>query len=137
MTDIQASGGATFLDNSLIMFGNQNSTGYHRNWDRNILLAGGAAGYFKTGQFVDYRQRGVTTKYAQPGILYNQLIITILKSMGFKDTNPYLKEYAKADLIVPLTAAESWWSTLRLDNGEHPHKDVIRESGNILPLIVK
>jgi hypothetical protein len=134
--DVDEGGGSTFLDNSLIMFGNQNSTGYHKNWDRNILLAGGAGGYFKTGQFVDYRQRGVSTNYGQPGILYNQLIITILKSMGIKDSNPYLKEYAKADLIVPPVGQE-WWSTLRKDNKEHPHKDVIRESGNVLPLIVK
>ena len=135
--DVDEGGGSTFLDNSLIMFGNTNSASVHRNWDRNILLAGGAGGYFKTGQFVDYRQPGVFANYGQPGILYNQLIITILKSMGIKDSNPYLNEYAKADLIVPSTAAENWWSTLRKDNGQHPHKDVIRESRNLLPLIVK
>ncbi len=134
--DVDEGSGSTFLDNSLIMFGNQNSTGYHKNWDRNILLAGGAGGFFKSGQFVDYRQRGVSTKYGQPGILYNQLIITILKAMGLKDSNPYLKEYAKADLIYAPPGSE-WWSTLRTDNNEHPHKDVIRESGNMLPLIVK
>ncbi len=135
--DVDEGGGLTFLDNSLIMFGNTNSADVHRNWDRNILLAGGAGGYFKTGQFVDYRQVGVSTNYGQPGILYNQLIITILKSMGIKDSNPYLQEYAKADLIVPSSVAEQWWSTLRKDNGQHPHKDVIHQSGNVLPLIVK
>lgn len=131
--DVPDGSGQTYLDNSLVLFGNQNTASVHKNWDRPILLAGSAGGFFKTGNFVDYRQPGVNTKYGRPGILYNQLMVSILRSMGVPSTDPMLKHYAYADLIVP-PSSQSWWSTL-MSNGEHPHKHLIKDGGKLLPVI--
>ena len=131
--DTPEAGGKTFLDNSLVMFGNENSQGYHRGWDRPILLAGEAGGFIKTGNFVDYTQRGVSTRYAQPGVLYNQLMITILQAMGIPPSDPMLAHYAHAELINP--GASSFWNTLRSDNGEHPHKECVKHADQVLPII--
>ncbi len=130
--DVDEGNGGTYLDNSIVMFGNLNSASVHKNWDRPILLAGSAGGFLKTGYFVDYRQPGVTTKYGQPGILYNQLMITILRAMGIPANDPMLTQYAFADLISP--GATSFWSTLKSD-GSHPHAVCIKDSGKLLPII--
>ncbi len=131
--DVDEGNGGTYLDNSLVMFGNQNTASVHKNWDRPILLAGGAGGFVRTGYFLDYRQKGVSTKYGQPGILYNQLMITILRAMGIPANDPMLAHYAYADLIVP-PASQSWWNTLKSD-GTHPHQICLPHSGKTLPII--
>ena len=131
--DVDEGDGKTFLDNSLVMYGNQNSSGVHKNWDRPIIMAGSAGDFIKTGIFADYRQRGVTTRYGTPGILYNQLMVTILRAMGIPASDPMLAQYAHAELIVP-SDPNSFWMTLKKD-GTHPHAACIKDSGSLLPVI--
>jgi hypothetical protein len=132
--DTPEADGRTFLDNSIVMFGSENSEGFHRGWDLPILLAGDAGGFLKTGYFCDYRQRGVSTNYGQPGILHNQLMMTILQAMGVPSNDPILQDFAYAEQVMA-PATQGFWNTLRRDNGEHPHRYCIRDANKPLPII--
>jgi hypothetical protein len=98
--------GATYLDNSIVFWGNEdgcNNGDAHEHMGMPALLAGSAGGYFKTGRYLDYRQvqgtgaqeKGVRVLYpynGQPtevpdnrelkGRPYNSLLITLMQSMG-------------------------------------------------------
>lgn len=56
-----------------------------------VVTAGSAAGYLKTGQFIDYRRLGDPRSKFDPlfdgyfmyaGMLYNQFLATVLQAMG-------------------------------------------------------
>ena len=51
--------GATYLDNSIVFWGNEdgcNNGDAHEHMGMPALLAGSAGGYFKTGRYLDYRE---------------------------------------------------------------------------------
>ena len=89
--------GTTLLDNSLLMQTSEAGQMTHHSGCMNypVVMAGGAAGYFKTGMFVDFCD---TTKVyddlkmniagrpglilESPGLYYNQFLANALMSMG-------------------------------------------------------
>ncbi|WP_413291157.1 DUF1552 domain-containing protein [Bdellovibrio sp. HCB337] len=88
--------GMTYLDNSLVMWGNDQgttkNTNAHNSVNMPVLLAGSAGGFFKTGRYIDYgpsygtlrRPVGGDESAYKKGRPYNQLLITILQSMGLQ-----------------------------------------------------
>lgn len=85
--DVPESGGRTFLDNSLIYWGNE--LGFnHIAYSVPCLLAGGAGGFIKTGRYLDYIDWSGRAYFSQEdgnvikGIPHNQLLVTILQAMG-------------------------------------------------------
>jgi hypothetical protein len=68
--------GSMMLDNSVFLWGNELGVGNTHSY-KNIpwLLAGGAGGYFKTGQFLQY-----------PDVPHNNLLVSICNAMGMPDT---------------------------------------------------
>lgn len=99
--------GKTYLDNSIVYWGSElgvkpgfaNADDGHMNNDMPVLLAGGAGGFFKTGQFIDYRKMGQRQIYSQTcgagsdacyredrfpyvGHPLNDLLITLMMAMG-------------------------------------------------------
>ncbi len=147
--DVDEGGGKTYLDNSLMIFGNDNSK-IHKSWSRPILTAGSAGGFLKTGNYVDYRQRGVLTKLAYygtgnfpahemyPGILYNQLLVTALQAMGLTPADydrPGILGYSGAALID--NDPTSGTSGINLATGVHAHTHCLADAGKLLPLLVK
>jgi hypothetical protein len=85
--DVVESGGATYLDNSLIYWGSE--LGFnHINYSIGSVLAGGAGGYLKTGRYIDYIDWDGRAYFGQhggtviKGIPHNQLCVTILQAMG-------------------------------------------------------
>lgn len=85
--DVPESGGTTFLDNSLVYWGNE--LGFnHIAYSVPCLLAGGAGGFIKTGRYLDYIDWAGRAYFAQEdgnvikGIPHNQLLVTILQAMG-------------------------------------------------------
>jgi hypothetical protein len=86
--DVEEAEGRTYLDNSLVCWGDELSL-EHYTTGLPTLLAGGAGGALETGYYVDYSQ--LDGDYANPiepwgalipGIPLNRLLATILQSMG-------------------------------------------------------
>ncbi len=82
--------GVPMLDNSLIFYSNEFSTGgIHCSTDGPYLLIGGAGGYLKTGRFVELhesRRNDPTSLEAGSSASTNDLYITILNALGAADT---------------------------------------------------
>ena len=88
--------GATFLDNSIVFWGNEdgaNKYDAHRQNSMPVLLAGSAGGYLETGRYIDYRHHGTRIYYNNNGGRlptsaddlghpYNSLLISLLSAMG-------------------------------------------------------
>lgn len=89
--DIDEGDGTTILDNSLVMWSQESGPLTHDSISVPVVTAGSAGGFFRTGQYLDYRNRdnlrlsgNDSTLHLQqrPGILYTQWLATILQSMG-------------------------------------------------------
>jgi hypothetical protein len=84
-------GGGSLLDNTVLMgsaeFGERyegNQTGHiHTHKDMTVMVAGGGAGAFQMGQYIDYRKSG-----SRP---YNNFLISIYNAMGLSSSD-YEKE---------------------------------------------
>ncbi len=90
--DVEEDNGLTVLDNSLLMWSQESGIMTHDSDSMPVVTAGSAAGYFETGQFLDYRDR---TNMAltgdpwtpvvyekRPGIAYNRWLANVLQSMN-------------------------------------------------------
>ena len=67
-------GDGTLLDNTVVLWGNEISRGNtHDLTDIPFVMAGGAGGALRTGQYLKY-----------PGIAHNQLLLSIIKSFGIE-----------------------------------------------------
>jgi hypothetical protein len=90
--DVEEAPGMTYLDNSLLVWTQESGQSSHDSISVPIVTFGSAAGYFKTGQYVDYRRNGHedSLMYNQRGsvpplylgVLYSQWLATVLQSMG-------------------------------------------------------
>jgi hypothetical protein len=88
--DVEEAPGSTFLDNSLIVWSQESGMETHGSVSLPIVTFGSAAGFFKTGQFIDYRRVGNPDSEFDPGaggkqtcgLLYSQWLATVLRSMG-------------------------------------------------------
>lgn len=89
--DIDDGTGKTLLDRSLIAWTQESCTYTHESQSIPIVLAGGAGGAIKTGNYVDYRDmtkmvndggyEGATEK-THAGLCWNQYLGTVLSAMG-------------------------------------------------------
>ncbi len=89
MDSVLEANGKTMLDNSLVFWSSEMSNARIHCYDSSqAVLFGGLQGYFKTGLYVDYRQKPLTYKFSgyadwdANGRVYNQLLVTILQGMG-------------------------------------------------------
>ncbi|MGZ3771034.1 MAG: DUF1552 domain-containing protein [Bdellovibrio sp.] len=113
------SGGGTLLDNSGMLFTNElgDWTGGHNTFSMPAVTFGSCGGYFKTGYFVDYRQRPLVNWMNvghSPGRPYKQLLQSFMTAMGvpkseyiqFGDGNGYgefkagINQFGKVDPAV-------------------------------------
>ncbi|MDX2022434.1 MAG: DUF1552 domain-containing protein [Deltaproteobacteria bacterium] len=89
--DVEEAGGRTFLDNTLIAWSQESGFNTHEACGLPLVTAGSAAGFFKTGQYIDYRNTGRAqsrrnleaagfTEYV--GLTWNRWLATALQSMG-------------------------------------------------------
>lgn len=85
--------GNTYLENSVILFSNENSNTHSTN-SMPTLIAGGGNGYFKGGLYVDFTDRSKEAYQEQqgkqdnkPGLLYNRLLVTLMQSMGLPSSD--------------------------------------------------
>lgn len=85
--DVEESGGSTYLDNSLLYWGNE--LGFnHIAYSVPCLTAGGAGGAIRTGQYLDYIDWEGRSYFSQEdgnvikGIPHNRFLVSVLQSMG-------------------------------------------------------
>jgi hypothetical protein len=85
--DVPEGGGSTYLDNSLVYWGNE--LGFnHIAYSVPCLLAGSAGGFIKPGRYLDYIDWNGQSFFAQEngnvikGIPHNQFLVTALQAMG-------------------------------------------------------
>jgi len=81
--------GETVLDRSLVMWGMESGSTTHSNICMPMITAGSAGGAIQTGRFIDYRNldndaliRTPDNPETHPGVLYNQFLSTVMRSMG-------------------------------------------------------
>jgi uncharacterized protein DUF1552 len=80
-------GGTTYLDNSLVYWGNE--LGFnHIGYSVPCLLAGSAGGFIKPGRYIDYIDWDSKAYFSQEdgnvirGIPHNQFLVTAMQAMG-------------------------------------------------------
>ncbi len=81
---------STILDNTLAMWSQESGNVTHESISQVVVTAGSAAGCLRTGQYVDYHNRQGSPitftdgldQVTRPGLLYNQLLGTVLQAMG-------------------------------------------------------
>lgn len=87
--------GTTYLDNSLVYWGNECGVSVRTpdqggavHWVRSypVMLAGSAGGWLDTGRLIDYRHPGhrsvLGDKNDEGSVPYNQLLVTIMQALG-------------------------------------------------------
>jgi hypothetical protein len=85
--DVEEADGKTYLDNSVVFFGNELGMN-HLNWSVPSVLFGSAGGKLETGRFVDYIDWNQNVKFDQEdgpvieGVPYNRLLVTLLQAFG-------------------------------------------------------
>ncbi|MBL8957571.1 MAG: DUF1552 domain-containing protein, partial [Myxococcaceae bacterium] len=83
-------GGGTVLDNSIMFWTNELGawTTAHSTLNLPAVTFGGGGGYFRTGNFIDYRQKPLRNfKGYHPGRPYKQLLQSIMLSMGLSQSD--------------------------------------------------
>ena len=90
--------GKTMLDNSLLLYGNEIAYGVHEVVNMPVVIFGGAGGALTPGRLLDYTRYNATpveygTGYPwlgsfnsviKPGRMYNQLLVSMMQSMGLQ-----------------------------------------------------
>lgn len=89
--DVPEADGKTYLDNTLVQWTQESGFETHEGRTLPVVTAGSAAGFFKTGSVIDYRNREFQMPNGwsmppqvgsiRPGVLYNQWLANVLQSM--------------------------------------------------------
>lgn len=115
--DYEEADGKTYLDNTLMMWSQESGMVTHDSIGVPVITAGSAAGFFRTGNYVDYRNRenlnlssneNPAHEEQRPGVLYTNWLASVLQSMGVPPSEfeypgekgyglPYHKEYYDKD----------------------------------------
>jgi len=76
--------GTTLLDHSLLQWSQEAGSETHTQIEMPIITAGSAGSFFKTGNYIDFRQKTGTSKNGKPspGMLHNQYLGNVLQAMG-------------------------------------------------------
>jgi hypothetical protein len=87
--DVEEAPGVNLLDNTLVMWTQESGNITHDSYSIPIVTAGAAGGFFRTGQYVDYRNSAKIKRReanreedTSPGLIYNQWLGNVLQSMG-------------------------------------------------------
>lgn len=91
---VTSADGATLFDKALLAqsfeLGSGGNPGHHHNRCIPVVTLGDAGGWFKTGQYLDYRDLTSFSWSSNPhwysGLLYNQWLGMVLRSMGVPKT---------------------------------------------------
>ncbi len=112
--DIEEVPGTTYLDNSLLAWTQECGMETHGSISIPVVTFGGAAGYFKTGQLVDFRRFNNPGSAFDPGaggmqymgLLYSQWLATVLQAMGLPPAE--FERWGHKGYGVPFITLEGW-----------------------------
>ncbi|MDH5673028.1 MAG: DUF1552 domain-containing protein [Myxococcales bacterium] len=85
--DVDEGDGSTFLDNSIVFWGNELGMN-HLNWSVPSVLFGSGGGHLQTGRYIDYIDWNQNVKFHQEdgpvieGVPYNRLMVSLLQAFG-------------------------------------------------------
>ena len=88
---VDTGNGITLLDNTLMAWSQESGAYTHENQSMPMVTAGSAAGFFKTGNYADYRNLGAvknsggyegSVEITHAGLSHNQWLGSVLQSMG-------------------------------------------------------
>ena len=113
LDQVRAADGRTLFDKALLAqsfeLGSGGNPGHHHNRGIPLVTLGDAGGYFKTGQYLDYRDLTSFSWSSDPhwysGLLYNQWLGMALRAMGVPDTEIKTRQWG--------------WPNQRYANGDH------------------
>ncbi len=123
MNAVVESNGLTMLDNSIVHFATSSANIGHNSKDLPTLLFGSAGGFFKTGNYIDYVNRGTKyyTQNAEYGILHNQYLTNIMRAMGLKKSDWNMKTLGFSKNGFPTNAdGYGWYTRIDGDNAYNP-----------------
>lgn len=86
----------TYLDNSIVLYGNGQSEGDHRYSNRPVLVAGSGGGAINTNKYIDYGGYNNSRAPYGPAFVgrnYNQLLVAFMQAMGLSEA-----DYFTADM---------------------------------------
>lgn len=113
MNSVIEPNGLTMLDNSIVHFATSSANIGHNPKDLPTLLFGSAGGFFKTGNYIDYVNRGTKffTQNAEYGILHNQYLTNIMTAMGLKKSDWNMSSLGFSKNGFPTNADGYGWYT--------------------------
>jgi hypothetical protein len=138
--DVEEAPGVTYLDNSLLVWSQESGMETHGSISIPVVTFGSAAGYFKTGQFVDYRRVGDPASEFDPGaggtqylgVLYNQWLATVLQSMGVPPAE--FERWGHKGYGVPFISGDDWTPPYR-DHYIDTDSRYFQMASDVLPLL--
>jgi hypothetical protein len=126
----------TALDSTLLQWTQESGCVTHDPIELPVVTAGSAGGFFKTGQYVDYRnlQKQAHTPSADnavtshTGLIYNQWLGTVLQSMGLEPSE--YEDGVNGGYGKTMMSTESWWAGYQSYGS-----DETSVMGEVLPLL--
>ncbi|HET9957750.1 MAG TPA: DUF1552 domain-containing protein [Polyangiaceae bacterium] len=121
--DVEEAPGMTYLDNSLLVWTQESGMETHGSVSIPVVTFGSAAGYFKTGQYLDYRRTESVASRYDPGaggeqylgLLYNQWLANVLTAMGAP--RPEFERWGHRGYGVPYLTVDDWTPPYRQHYG--------------------
>ncbi|HEV8547757.1 MAG TPA: DUF1552 domain-containing protein [Polyangiaceae bacterium] len=138
--DIEEANGVTYLDNSLVVWTQESGMETHGSVSIPVVTFGGAAGFLKTGQLIDYRRTGNKSSEYDPGagskqtlgLLYAQWLGTVLQSMGVPPSE--YERWNGKGYGVPYVGAVSWGPPFQAHYGDTSSR-YFADASKILPFL--
>jgi Protein of unknown function (DUF1552) len=93
--------GGTMLDNTLVAWFHELSSGAHAFWTMPHVLFGNVGGHFRTGRYIRYAPQYEVPRRTGPipvGPPHNRLIVSIMKSFGMTQNH-----FGEASMTIPGT----------------------------------
>jgi hypothetical protein len=106
----------TVLDNTLVQWTQESGCATHDPIELPVVTAGGAGGFFTTGNYADYRNlsspahqaNGDSAVNSHTGLVYNQWLGNVLQSMGLDRSEYETGDHGGYGLVV--LGTETWYA---------------------------
>jgi len=138
--DVEEAPGVTYLDNSLVVWTQESGMETHGSVSIPVVTFGGAGGFLKTGQLVDYRRTTSKNSEYDPGaggkqvlgLLYAQWLGTVLQAMGVPPSD--YERWGHQGYGVPYVGSVDWGPPFKSHYGDTSSR-YFADSSKILPFL--